>query len=76
VFGSQGDAPKVVMAASGIEDSFYSVLTARKLAETFGMVVVLLCDAGLAKHNRPSRGHSSAPTGWRRPWTRRRCRRA
>ena len=48
VFGSQGDAPKVVMAASGIEDAFYSVLTARKLAETFGMVVVLLCDAGLA----------------------------
>jgi 2-oxoglutarate ferredoxin oxidoreductase subunit alpha len=48
VFGSQGDAPKVVMAASGIEDGFYAVIAARKIAETFGMVVVLLCDAGLA----------------------------
>lgn len=48
VFGSPGDAPKVVMATTGIEDGFYAVITARKIAETFGMVVVLLADAGLA----------------------------
>src|SRR5579859_7832122 len=48
MFGSHGDAPKVVMAASTIEDCFYSIITARKIAETFNMVVVVLTDAGLA----------------------------
>jgi len=48
VYGSHGDAPKVVMAASSIEDCFYSVITARRIAETFNMVVVVLSDAGLA----------------------------
>ncbi len=42
VYGSHGDAPKVVMAVSGIEDCFYSMITARKIAETFNMVVVVL----------------------------------
>jgi 2-oxoglutarate ferredoxin oxidoreductase subunit alpha len=48
IYGSHGDAPKVVMAASGIEDCFYSMITARKIAETFNMVVVVLSDASLA----------------------------
>jgi 2-oxoglutarate ferredoxin oxidoreductase subunit alpha len=52
-FGSHGDAPKVVMAASGIEDCFYSVITARKIAETFNMVVILLTDANLATAQQP-----------------------
>ena len=47
-YGSHGDAPKVVMAPAGIEDCFYSVITARKIAETFNMVVVILSDASLA----------------------------
>jgi len=47
-YGSHGDAPKVVLAPSGIEDCFYSVITARKIAETFNMVVVVLSDASLA----------------------------
>ena len=34
VFGSHGDAPKVVMAVADIEDCFYSVITARRIAET------------------------------------------
>ncbi|MEA3246714.1 MAG: 2-oxoacid:acceptor oxidoreductase subunit alpha [Gemmatimonadota bacterium] len=53
MFGSHGDAPKVVMAASSIEDCFYSVITARRIAETFNMVVVLLSDAGLATSQQP-----------------------
>lgn len=53
IFGSHGDAPKVVMAASTIEDCFYSVITARKIAETFNMVVVLLSDASLANSQQP-----------------------
>jgi 2-oxoglutarate/2-oxoacid ferredoxin oxidoreductase subunit alpha len=54
-FGGHGDAPKVVMAASGIEDCFYSVITARKIAETFNTVVVLLSDANLASAQQPFR---------------------
>jgi 2-oxoglutarate ferredoxin oxidoreductase subunit alpha len=47
IFGSHGDAPKVVIAPATIEDCFYSVITARKIAETFNMVVVILSDASL-----------------------------
>jgi len=53
MFGSHGDAPKVVMAASTIEDCFYSMITARKIAETFNMVVVVLTDANLATSQQP-----------------------
>ncbi|MCH7485993.1 MAG: 2-oxoacid:acceptor oxidoreductase subunit alpha [Proteobacteria bacterium] len=47
-FGGHGDNPKVVMAAADIEDCFYSIITARKIAETFNTVVVVLSDASLA----------------------------
>ena len=53
MFGSHGDAPKVVIAPSTIEECFYSIITARKLAETFGMVVVVLSDASLATSQQP-----------------------
>lgn len=53
IYGSHGDAPKVVMAASTIEECFYSVITARKIAETFNMVVVVLTDANLATSQQP-----------------------
>ncbi len=53
MFGSHGDAPKVVMAASTIEDCFYSIITARKIAETFNTVVVVLSDANLATSQTP-----------------------
>jgi len=38
---------------SGIEDCFYSMITARKIAETFNMVVVVLTDASLATAQQP-----------------------
>ncbi len=53
MFGSHGDAPKVVMAPGTIEECFYSIITARKIAETFNMVVVVLSDAGLATSQQP-----------------------
>ena len=53
IFGSHGDAPKVVMAAGDIEDCFYAMITARKIAETFNMVVVVLSDANLATAQQP-----------------------
>jgi 2-oxoglutarate ferredoxin oxidoreductase subunit alpha len=52
-FGGHGDTPKVVMAAANIEDCFYSMITARKMAETFNMVVVVLTDASLASAQQP-----------------------
>jgi 2-oxoglutarate/2-oxoacid ferredoxin oxidoreductase subunit alpha len=53
IYGSHGDAPKVVMAVSGIEDCFYAMITARKVAETFNTVVVVLSDASLATAQQP-----------------------
>jgi 2-oxoglutarate ferredoxin oxidoreductase subunit alpha len=53
VFGSHGDAPKVVIAPATIEDCFYSVITARKIAETFNTVVVILSDASLGTSQQP-----------------------
>ncbi|MBE0549673.1 MAG: 2-oxoacid:acceptor oxidoreductase subunit alpha [Rubrivivax sp.] len=53
IYGSHGDAPKVVMAVSGIEDCFYAMITARKIAETFNMVVVVLSDASLSTAQQP-----------------------
>jgi len=53
IFGSHGDAPKVVLAPGTIEECFYSVITARKIAETFNMVVVVLSDASLATSQTP-----------------------
>lgn len=47
-YGGHGDNPKVVMATSDLEDCFYSMITARKIAETFNVVVVVLSDANLA----------------------------
>jgi 2-oxoglutarate ferredoxin oxidoreductase subunit alpha len=52
-FGGHGDAPKVVLAATDIEDCFYSIIMARKIAETFNMVVVVLTDANLASAQQP-----------------------
>lgn len=53
IFGSHGDAPKVVIAPATIEECFYSVITARRIAETFNMVVVVLSDATLATSQQP-----------------------
>ncbi len=48
IFGTPGDAPKIVMAPASIEDCFYSMITARKIAETFRTLVIVLSDATLA----------------------------
>jgi 2-oxoglutarate ferredoxin oxidoreductase subunit alpha len=48
MFGSPGDSPKIVMAPATIEDCFYSMITARQIAETFRTLVVVLSDANLA----------------------------
>ncbi len=48
LFGMPGDSPKVVMAASSIDECFHFIITARKLAEAFCTPVIVLTDANLA----------------------------
>ncbi len=53
MFGTHGDAPKVVMAAATVEDCFYQPIAARKIAEAFNLPVILLTDANLATAQQP-----------------------
>jgi 2-oxoglutarate ferredoxin oxidoreductase subunit alpha len=48
LFGQHGDAPHIVLAPSSIEECFHAMVTARRLAETFRTVVIVLSDANLA----------------------------
>jgi 2-oxoglutarate ferredoxin oxidoreductase subunit alpha len=48
MFGQHGDAPHVVVAPATIEDCFHVMVTARRIAETFRTVVIVLSDANLA----------------------------
>jgi 2-oxoglutarate ferredoxin oxidoreductase subunit alpha len=48
LFGQPGDAPHIVIAPATIEECFHVMITARRLAETFRTVVIVLSDANLA----------------------------
>jgi len=48
IFGQPGDAPRVVLAPRSIEECFHSMVTARRIADTFRCVVIVLTDANLA----------------------------
>ncbi len=48
LYAQPGDAPKVVMAPATIEECFHMMVTARRLAEAFRCVVMVLTDANLA----------------------------
>ncbi|HMU60819.1 MAG TPA: 2-oxoacid:acceptor oxidoreductase subunit alpha [Gemmatimonadales bacterium] len=48
LFASPGDAPHVVMAPATIEECFHIMVTARRIAEAFRTVVMVLSDANLA----------------------------
>jgi 2-oxoglutarate ferredoxin oxidoreductase subunit alpha len=48
IYGQPGDAPHVVMAVATIEECFYAMITARRIAEAFRTVVIVLTDANLA----------------------------
>jgi 2-oxoglutarate ferredoxin oxidoreductase subunit alpha len=53
LFGQPGDAPKIVMAPATMEECFLCMTTARRLAEAFRTVVVVLSDANLATGVQP-----------------------
>ncbi len=53
LYGTPGDAPKIVLAAASIEECFHLVVAARQLAESFRSPVILLTDANLATGVQP-----------------------
>jgi 2-oxoglutarate ferredoxin oxidoreductase subunit alpha len=53
IYGAPGDAPKIVIAPSTIEECFHFMITARKLAEMFRGPVIVLTDANLATGQQP-----------------------
>ena len=48
IYGQHGDAPHVVVAPATIEECFHVMVTARRIAEAFRTVVIVLTDANLA----------------------------
>jgi len=48
IYGQHGDAPRVVIAPRTIEECFHAMVTARRIAETFRCLVIVLSDANLA----------------------------
>ena len=48
LFGQPGDSPHVIIAPATIEECFHVMVTARRIAETFRTVVIVLSDANLA----------------------------
>ena len=53
LFASPGDAPHVVMAPATIEECFHIMVTARRIADAFRTVVMVLSDANLASGMTP-----------------------
>jgi 2-oxoglutarate ferredoxin oxidoreductase subunit alpha len=53
IFGQPGDAPHVVVAPATIEECFHVMTTARRIAEAFRCVVIVLSDANLATGVQP-----------------------
>ncbi|MEE9132841.1 MAG: 2-oxoacid:acceptor oxidoreductase subunit alpha [Gemmatimonadota bacterium] len=53
IYGQPGDAPHVVMAPATIGDCFHVMVTARRIAETFRTLVIVLTDANLATGQQP-----------------------
>ncbi|MGA7991899.1 MAG: 2-oxoacid:acceptor oxidoreductase subunit alpha [Thermoanaerobaculia bacterium] len=49
VFGSHGDAPRVVVAASDVEDCFHTTVEAFNIAEEFQLPVIVLTDQSIGQ---------------------------
>lgn len=48
VYGSHGDAPRIVIACSDVEDAFYSMIEAANLAREYSVPVIVLSDQAIA----------------------------
>jgi 2-oxoglutarate/2-oxoacid ferredoxin oxidoreductase subunit alpha len=67
LYGQPGDAPKVVLAPATIEECFHAMVTARRIAETFRMLVIVLTDANLATGVQPFRRPEPVPEWFAAP---------
>jgi 2-oxoglutarate ferredoxin oxidoreductase subunit alpha len=47
-YGSHGDAPRVVLAPSNVEDCFYTAIEAVNIASKYNVPVIILSDQGIA----------------------------
>ncbi len=47
-YGSHGDAPRIVLAPSSVEDCFYTTMEAARLARDYSCPVILLTDQALS----------------------------
>lgn len=47
IYGSAGEAPRAILAPTGVEDSFYQTIRAFNIAERFQMPVILLTDQSI-----------------------------
>lgn len=47
VFGGHGEAPRIVLACTTVEDAFYQTINAFNLAETYQVPVIFLSDTSL-----------------------------
>jgi 2-oxoglutarate ferredoxin oxidoreductase subunit alpha len=48
IYGSHGDAPRVVLAPKNVEDCFYIALEATRIAREYSTPVIILSDQGLS----------------------------
>ncbi len=48
IYGSHGDAPRVVLAPKNVEDCFHIALDAARIAKTYSTPVIILTDMALA----------------------------
>lgn len=48
LYGSHGDAPRVILAPANVEDCFYLMIEAAKIARRFSVPVIFLSDQALA----------------------------
>ena len=48
VYGSHGDAPRVVLAPANVEDAFYTALEAVKIARQYSVPVFIISDQSIA----------------------------
>lgn len=48
IYGSHGDAPRIVLAPRNVEDCFYTALEACKLARKYSTPVIILSDQAIA----------------------------
>ncbi len=48
IYGSHGDAPRVVLAPKNVEDCFYMAIEAARIARAYSTPVIILTDQGLS----------------------------